>query len=199
MNYMINCPKCSSEALVETPTLGNIPLDVCPGCSGILFDNGELEALLKQSQGWDSADFALINPKAADLACPRCKNMMSRGGLVNPLLLVDKCQSCGGIWLDPHELDLVKRLLGLSGGPSEVAVPRPAAAEAAPPESGFKSTFIKLVSAAAAILGFIGLSFEMYLYLSPAASVSYAPSAGPAIASVLFFAVGIFGLSRYKH
>jgi len=195
---MINCPKCSSEALVETPTLGNIPLDVCPGCSGILFDSGELEALLKQSQGWDSADFALINPGAAGLTCPRCKNMMSRGGLVNPLLLVDKCQSCGGIWLDPHELDLVKKLLGLSGGPSEVAVPRPAAAEAAPPESGLIPALIKFVSAAAAILGFLGLSLEMYLYLSPAASVPYPPSAGLSIASFLFFAAGIFGLRRHK-
>ena len=97
---MSNCPKCSSEALVETLSLGNIPLDVCPGCSGIWFDKGELEALLKQSQGaGDSADFDLINPRAEGLDCPRCKNKMSRGGLVNPLLLVDRCQSCGGIWL----------------------------------------------------------------------------------------------------
>ena len=92
---MINCPKCSDEALVETPALGNIPLDVCPGCSGIWFDKGELEALLKQSQGWHSADFTLINAKAEGLVCPRCKSKMSRGGLVNPLLLVDQCPSCG--------------------------------------------------------------------------------------------------------
>ncbi|HBA62054.1 MAG TPA: hypothetical protein DCZ92_14815, partial [Elusimicrobia bacterium] len=31
---------------------------------------------------------------------------MSHGGLVNPLLLVDRCQSCGGVWLDSRELDL---------------------------------------------------------------------------------------------
>ena len=57
---MINCPKCPSESLVETPALGNIPLDVCPGCSGIMFDNGELEALLKQSGDLASTDFNLI-------------------------------------------------------------------------------------------------------------------------------------------
>ncbi len=84
---MINCPKCSSETLVKTETLGNIPLDVCPACSGIWFDKGELEALLTKSQGWNFAELALINPKAEGPECPRCKQKMSHGGLVNPLLL----------------------------------------------------------------------------------------------------------------
>ncbi len=68
---MMDCPKCSSETLVETPVLGNIPLDVCPGCSGIWFDKDELEDLLKQSQDWKSADFSLINPKPKGLALDR--------------------------------------------------------------------------------------------------------------------------------
>jgi len=196
---MSNCPKCSSEALVETLSLGNIPLDVCPGCSGIWFDKGELEALLKQSQGaGDSADFDLINPRAEGLDCPRCKNKMSRGGLVNPLLLVDRCQSCGGIWLDPHELDLARKLLGLSGGPAGVTVDRPAPVPVAPPARDVKSMLIKLLAAAGAILGLIGVSFEMYLYFSPAATVSHAPSVGLAIASVLLFAGGVFVLNLGK-
>jgi len=194
---MINCPKCSSEELVETLTLGNIPLDVCPGCSGIWFDKGELEALLKQSQGWHEADFTLINPKAEGLVCPRCKNKMTRGGLVNPLLLVDKCQSCDGIWLDSHELDLVRKLLGLSGGPSEVKVDRPAPAAVAPVEQE-KFTPLKFIAAACAVLGLLGVSFEMYLYFSPEASVSYAPSVVLFIASVLLLAGGVFVLNREK-
>lgn len=192
---MINCPKCSSEALVETPSLGTIPLDVCPGCSGIWFDKGELEALLKRSQGAAAADFSLINPKAEDLGCPRCNNKMSRGGLVNPLLLVDKCGSCGGIWLDARELALVKKLLGLSGEASEVKVDKPAPAPVAPPAPNIKSKLIKAVAGAGAILGLIGLSFEMYLYFSPAASVSHAPSAGMAAASALLLASGVFVLN----
>jgi Zn-finger nucleic acid-binding protein len=195
---MINCPKCSSEKLVETLTLGNIPLDVCPGCSGIWFDKGELEALLKQSQGWHAADFTLLNPKAEGLVCPRCKNTMTRGGMVNPLLLVDKCQSCDGIWLDSHELDLVRKLLGLSGGPSEVKVDRPAAVPAAPLALDAKFSPVTVLYWACAILGLVGLSCEMYLYFSPAAAVSHAPSAGVSVASVLFFAGGIFGLNREK-
>ena len=161
---MINCPKCSSEALVETPALGNIPLDICPGCSGIWFSKGELEALLKQSQGNSLADLNLINPKAEGLVCPGCKSQMSRGGLVNPLLSVDRCPSCGGVWLDAHELRLVRKLLSLPEGVSEVKVGRPSPAPAAPTARDVKSTLIKLVSAAGAILGLIGISYEMYLF-----------------------------------
>ncbi len=195
---MINCPKCSSEALVETPSLGNIPLDVCPGCSGIWFDKGELEALLKQSQGGGPADFDLVNSKPGSLACPRCKNKMSRGGLVNPLLLVDKCEDCGGVWLDHNELGLVKKLLGVSGGASEIKVDRPAAAPAEPPARDVKILLIKIAAGVGAMLGLVGVSFEMYLYFSPAASVSHAPSAGMAIASVLLFAGGILVLNWGK-
>lgn len=195
---MSNCPKCSSESLVKTLTLGNIPLDACPGCSGIWFDKGELEALLIQSQGGSMPDLNLINPKAEGLDCPRCKSKMTRGGLTNPLLLVDRCQSCGGIWLDPHELELLRKLLGLSGGPAEVKVDRPAPAPVPPPARDIRSVLIKSVFAICAILGLIGLSYEMYIYFSPAAAVSHAPSAGKAVASFLLLAGGVFLLNRRK-
>ncbi|MBI4350368.1 MAG: zf-TFIIB domain-containing protein [Elusimicrobia bacterium] len=195
---MINCPKCASETLVETPVLGKIPLDVCPGCSGILFDKGELEALLKQSQGGGSADLDLINARAEGLVCPRCRHKMSHGGLVNPLLLVDKCPSCGASWLDARELELLKKLLGLTGGAAEAKAERPAAVPAGPQGPDVKTVLIKLVSAVVAILGLIGVSYELYLYLSPAEAVSRAPSAGLAIVSVLFFAGGVLALNWGK-
>lgn len=195
---MTNCPKCSSEALVKTLALGNIPLDVCPGCSGIWFDKGELEALLQRSPDGNSADLELIDPKAEGHPCPRCGSRMSHGGLVNPLLLVDRCHSCGGVWLDPHELDLVRKLLGLSGGPSEVTVDRPAPVPAAPRSWGTGFTPVKLAGAACSILGLIGISYEMHLYFSPAASVPHAPSAALSVAGVLLFAGGIFLLNRKK-
>ena len=90
----------------------------------------------------------------------------------------------------------MRKLLGLSGGPSEVKVSRPAAIPTAPPARDVRSVLIKRFSAASAILGFVGLSFEMYLYLIPAASRSHAPSAGVLIASILLLAGGIFNVKR---
>ena len=198
MNPMIHCPKCSSEVLVETPALGNIPLDVCPACSGIWFEKGELEALLRQSHGGGQADLGLIDPKPEGHDCPACKAKMSRGGLVNPLLLVDKCQVCEGVWLDARELALVKKLLGISGGESGVKVDRPAAAPDAPPAKDPKIILIKLASAIAAIAGLISVSYQMYLYFSPAEAVSRAPSLAVSVVSFLFFAGGILALNWGK-
>ena len=44
---MMDCPKCDSESLVETASLGNIPLDVCPACGGVWLDAHELTLVEK--------------------------------------------------------------------------------------------------------------------------------------------------------
>lgn len=188
---MTDCPKCDHETLVKTEELGKIPLDVCPGCHGIFFDKGELEALLKQSQGEVPAGFGLISPKPDTIDCPRCKVKMSRGGLVNPMLLVDKCDSCGGIWLDPRELSLLKKLLGLSGGPEGVQVARPAPAAVGPEEKGFP--VLKYAMVLAALLGLALVSYELYVYFSPAGSVEREFSAGMTAFGALLLAGGGIG------
>lgn len=193
---MMDCPKCASETLVETNALGNIPLDVCPGCKGIWFDKGELEDLLKQSQGGAAAGLDLISPKPSDLSCPRCKQTMSRGGLINPLLLVDKCGSCGGVWLDARELDLVKKLLGLTGGPAtEVNVERQAPAPEAPKATPAWHMPAKIVAGLAAVAGLAGFSAELYMYFSPSGSVGFSPSAPLMAGSAVLLAAGIFTIN----
>jgi hypothetical protein len=188
---MTDCPKCDHETLVKTEALGNIPLDVCPGCKGIFFDKGELEALLRQSQGEVPAGFDLISPKPDTIDCPRCKVKMSRGGLVNPLLMVDKCDGCGGVWLDPRELSLLKKLLGLTGGAESVEVSRPAPAVVEPEEKGFP--VLKLAMALAALLGLALVSYELYVYFSPAGSVEREFSAAVTAFGALLLAGGGIG------
>lgn len=193
---MTNCPKCNSETLVKTTDLGNIPLDACPGCKGIWFDKGELEALLKQSKGGAPAGLDLLSPKPGATTCPRCNVKMERGGLVNPLLLVDKCASCGGVWLDPRELALLKTQLGLTGGSDSVEVARQAPPPA-PPASGL-SLALKFGLGLAALAGFGLLSFELYLYFSPAGSVSHVFSAPKAVAGLVLLVVCGFSIRKVK-
>jgi len=189
---MINCPKCPSETLVESNCLGELPLDHCPACGGIWFDKGELEALLGQSQGSVPADFALISPKPSECQCPRCKKTMSRGGLVNPLLLVDKCQDCGGVWLDPRELDLLKKLLGLTGGPSAgqpVARPAPAPALPAAPAPRFRP-----LPLASIILGSLGLVYQVSTYLGATEQPSFVGFIVLTVICLLLFSYGLVSL-----
>ncbi len=195
---MMDCPKCDSETLVETSALGNIPLDVCPACGGIWFDKGELEALLAQSQGGAGADLSLISPKPEGLSCPRCRSGMTRGGLVNPLLIVDKCGTCGGVWLDSHELALLEKLLGIVGGRTEVRVARPAPAPEPEAQPGGRAPFLKYALGAVSLAGLAGFSYELYLYFSPAGSAGHTPSALLAGGSALLLAGGIFSINRLE-
>ncbi|OGS10586.1 MAG: hypothetical protein A2234_05950 [Elusimicrobia bacterium RIFOXYA2_FULL_58_8] len=192
---MNHCPKCPSETLVESKALGDMALDRCPGCGGIWFDKGELEALLKQSQGQVSADFDLIMPKPAERDCPRCSKKMWSGGLVNPLLLVDKCSDCGGVWLDPRELVLAKKMLGLTGGPDAeniapverpLQVPARRAAPAAPHS--------KIIPLACALLGFIGLVYQARVYLEAMEKPSHLGFFAVVLVSILLFSGGLFAL-----
>ena len=57
---------------------------------------------------------------------------------------------------------------------------------------------IKLAAALGAIAGLIGVSYEMYLYFSPAEAVSRAPSIGVSVVSALLFAGGILALNWGK-
>jgi len=57
---------------------------------------------------------------------------------------------------------------------------------------------VKLAAAVGAVAGLIGVSYEMYLYFSPAEAVSRAPSMGVAVVSVLLFAGGILALNWGK-
>jgi len=167
-------------------------LDHCPACGGIWFDKGELEALLSQSQGQVSTDFNLLTPKPAGCECPRCRKKMPRGGLVNPLLLVDKCPDCGGVWLDHNELDLLKKLLGLTGGPSSgEPVQRPPAAPALPALPARRFRLLPLASIA---LGSIGLFYQVRNYLKVIEKPSPMRFFIVSVICILLFSYGLFSL-----
>lgn len=194
----MKCPKCSSEELVQSPCLGDMPLDHCVGCGGIWFDKGELVALLQRSQGEAPVSLEHINPRPVEIRCPRCGEAMARGGLVNPLLLVDKCQACGGTWLDPSELDLLKKLLGLTGGETKaegLSRPEPKPVPAPPaPKTGHR-----VLGGILALAGFIGVTAEVYEYISPAERMPFPQSTAMGVAitviSAVLFVVGgyLFG------
>lgn len=107
----MNCPKCVSpfnEIAIE-----NVALDFCPGCKGIWFDKDEMAFVTELKND-------LPNPQAERTAgrptvypCPRCPNKLEELKFV-PLhdLLVDRCPSCRGIWLDNGELQKVAAIAG---------------------------------------------------------------------------------------
>lgn len=107
----MNCPKCVSpfnEIAIE-----NVALDFCPGCKGIWFDKDEMAFVTELKND-------LPNPQAERTAgrptahpCPRCHIKLEELKFI-PLhdLLVDRCPSCHGIWLDNGELQKVAAIAG---------------------------------------------------------------------------------------
>ncbi len=105
--------------------INGIKIDISTGCGGIWFDNFELQ---KFDEPFESAGEALIEASAkyadssidtaARLQSPRHPDvtMMRHSFSVKQQVQIDECPQCGGIWLDPGELETIRGLF-----PSEEA------------------------------------------------------------------------------
>jgi membrane associated rhomboid family serine protease len=100
------CPH--DGTLLERRWIRKVELDVCPDCRGVFLDRGELERLLP---GFHSADMRAVrrtvHHRANGLTCPPCKKPMLRlrYGPVATTFVLDRCVSCGGLWLDRGEVE----------------------------------------------------------------------------------------------
>lgn len=106
----MRCAKCSST--MTEATLGPVRIDVCDSCGGIWFDAGELRALLALSDTdvktsmppstWKKRVLAMDTQNGA---CPRCLKLLARvDSMAMEGLHHDRCEACGGAWLDGGEL-----------------------------------------------------------------------------------------------
>jgi Zn-finger nucleic acid-binding protein len=104
----LNCPRCK-HAFLEEIELREIPLDRCPCCAGIWFDNAEVSELTRlknQLSGFES-----IVPSssfhAENMPCPKCdgvtlRRLVMQSGGRDKILY--RCASCLGTWIDRGEL-----------------------------------------------------------------------------------------------
>jgi len=107
------CPKC--EVDLETSDLGEygfVIVDVCPTCQGAWFDKGELDRL--DDSVWTDAeelDFDQVSADHKDMKCPKCKeSLVPLSPKDAKEVVVDRCSSCEGFWLDKGELDQMREV-----------------------------------------------------------------------------------------
>lgn len=85
-----------------SPPADAVTIDTCPVCFGAWFDRGELDSL-----GDGAIDALLREPeatRASDRPCPRGHGAMSE--IECPAVIdspLDRCDTCGGVWLDGDE------------------------------------------------------------------------------------------------
>ena len=122
----MQCLNCEAKLLNvrETHLFSRVAYDICERCGGMWLDHGELDKITLQTPGsveYASAvsleeleEKARTDPKLQSRL--RSKRRCLRGDpeplvkmpfMENPKILLDYCRACGGIWLDPGELEQI--------------------------------------------------------------------------------------------
>ncbi len=116
----MNCPNCntSSFALKEYET---VQIDQCKTCYGIWLDHNELNAIVKNlvaefndSDIKNTISNAFMglpkNEKSKNRTCPKCNDKLNAVNYsVDSGVIIDRCPSGHGVWLDHFELDQVQQ------------------------------------------------------------------------------------------
>jgi len=113
----MNCLNCNQEMVNNLVQLkdSQISYDICESCGSLWLDSGELDKMAFQVDGsieYCSKDKAEgISEKTR--SCPRCEGteLDKVFFLEHSDILLDRCRSCGGFWLDGGELGLINREL----------------------------------------------------------------------------------------
>jgi len=106
----MKCPDCQSE--LKVATLKGVNIHECLKCKGKWFERNELVlAKNKADDGLRWLDFDPFGKDAEKLStsadgkqCPQCSKKMQSLTYSQSNVVIDKCQSCEGIWLSHGEL-----------------------------------------------------------------------------------------------
>jgi Zn-finger nucleic acid-binding protein len=124
------CPRCAMTDK-ETFSLVRLPADrigswQCARCTGVGFERDRLRAVASRitplaANAKHAAIFDLV--AQSPVACTRCRGAMS-SIVIDKRTVIDRCTSCGLIWLDPGELGALaaylKRHLGGARPPRQI-------------------------------------------------------------------------------
>lgn len=112
----LNCPACMG--VMDRLDLGSYSVDRCPGCGGIWLDVAELDrvrAVTGAVQNIDAGRPMARGPGETRMArlCPRDRTRLEqRRDASQPHVVVDRCPTCLGVFLDAGELkDLARHTL----------------------------------------------------------------------------------------
>ena len=101
----MRCPSCDKALNCET--FHGQTIDRCPLCDGIWLDESELGPVVRQSGSPDSPS-ATPKPCSDGLTCPKCNGSMAPFNYAHDSrVFLNKCASCGGIWLESGQLELL--------------------------------------------------------------------------------------------
>lgn len=101
------CPVCSVPFVQAA--IGKIPVLFCTQCHGLLMPMNELQSLIDASRATDRPPAVQTPPDPSELKrtirCPKCSRRMDTHPYAGPgNVIIDSCDDCWLLWLDPGEL-----------------------------------------------------------------------------------------------
>ena len=121
----IHC--CGCQTPMHEVNIQGTVIDVCPSCSGIWFDTGELEEVLEKldsphdvfQDGEEAGPNSNIPESGAPRNCPHCNLMMGKKNYKRfSGVIVDICRF-HGLYLDAHELEKIQLFMATGGAQKE--------------------------------------------------------------------------------
>ena len=118
----MQCPNCKST--LQTIDYEGIQIETCPDCEGEWLDAQELKHIVQvrevrfdKEERQAIAAATTITPinvkrEDRDLRCPKCSgttDALNYGGDTG--IVIDKCTTCGGIWLDKGEMERIQQVV----------------------------------------------------------------------------------------
>lgn len=110
----MKCLNCNAEMTnyLVKKMFDEMSYDICHSCGSLWLDNGELDKMAFQVQG--SIEYCSkdkMDKQEKDKECPRCEKVylvkVKFVGLEE--IILDRCDNCGGFFLDGKELELINK------------------------------------------------------------------------------------------
>ncbi len=113
----MHCLNCGAEMANNRIATAREPIayDLCESCGALWLDAGELDKMAFRVEGSIEASSyePLAQPETDPKPCPRCDNAhLYRVHFLDATdIVLRRCRSCGGFWLDGGQLDALDREL----------------------------------------------------------------------------------------
>jgi len=110
----VRCPKCKVQ--LQRIEYEGVLVRMCGECGGIWLSKPALKRIMhKREQRWPEPvkekflELADRSNSTEDLICLSCGKIMQKQTFMDwDDIVIDRCPECGGIWLDPGELEKIQ-------------------------------------------------------------------------------------------
>ncbi len=125
----MNCPACCGE--LQKKYFGKIEMAICAACGGSWLQKDRVTHVLRrymkhiaERNDRELKQRPRLNPWHVETnprACPGCARLMTKLNYAySSNVIVDYCESCGGIWFDRGEIEKIAHFLKNSGLPERL-------------------------------------------------------------------------------